>query len=84
VTSMTPSSNATNNAAARSNDRYYTTGTIARLLSVAPRTVSKWIDSGMLKGFRVPLSRDRRVTRESLVKFCNEYQLPLRDLERAA
>lgn len=49
------------------------TGVIAKLLHVAPRTVSKWIDSGRLKGFRVPGSSHRRVHRADLDKFIDEH-----------
>jgi excisionase family DNA binding protein len=49
--------------------RVYRTGKIARLCGVAPRTVSKWIDSGRLKGYRVPGSKDRRVTHDELMRF---------------
>ena len=38
-----------------------TTGEVAKLCNVAPRTVSKWFDSGSLKGYRIPGSRDRRM-----------------------
>lgn len=51
----------------------YTTGRIAKLIGVAPRTVSKWIDSGKLRGFRIPGSQDRRVTHANLEAFMAEY-----------
>ena len=31
-----------------------TTGEVAKICNVAPRTVSKWFDSGSLKGYRIP------------------------------
>jgi hypothetical protein len=31
-----------------------TTGDVAKICNVAPRTVSKWFDSGQLKGYRIP------------------------------
>jgi len=49
--------------------RVYTTGQIAKICQVAPRTVSKWIDLGKMKGFRIPGSNDRRVPHERLVEF---------------
>lgn len=60
-------------------DRYHlTTGQIARLCEVAPRTVSKWIDSGKLKGYRIPGSLDRRVSPLELKNFlvANEMGVP--------
>lgn len=38
-----------------------TTGKIAKICEVAPRTVGKWCDTGVLKSFRLPHSKDRRV-----------------------
>ena len=38
-----------------------TTGDVAKICNVAPRTVSKWFDSGQLKGYRIPGSKDRRI-----------------------
>lgn len=56
--------------------RVYTTGQVAKICKVAPRTVSKWFDSGRLKGYRIPGSQDRRVPHERLLEFLNSYQLP--------
>jgi excisionase family DNA binding protein len=50
----------------------YTTGQVAELLQVAPRTVVKWFDSGRLPGYRVPGSADRRIPRESLLRFLRD------------
>lgn len=55
------------------------TGKIAKLCGVAPRTASKWIDTGLLKGFRVPGSKDRRVLRTDLEAFAKEHGMPLLD-----
>lgn len=60
-----------------------TTGEVARLCGVAPRTVSKWFDSGQLRGFKIPGSRDRRIPRESLVRFMRVHGIPLRGLDGA-
>lgn len=46
-----------------------TTGKIAKLCQVAPRTVTKWIDKGALRGYRLPMSLDRRVTVIDLYTF---------------
>lgn len=55
----------------------FTTTQAARLLSVSPRLLTKWIDRGMLAGYRVPGTAHRRVTREALVAFCDEHGIPL-------
>lgn len=47
----------------------YTTGELSGLLQVAPRTVSKWIDSGEIQGYRVPGSADRRVSKKAFEAF---------------
>jgi excisionase family DNA binding protein len=60
-----------------------TTGEVARICGVAPRTVSKWFDAGQLRGFKIPGSRDRRIPRESLVRFMRAHGIPLRGLDGA-
>lgn len=54
-----------------------TTGEVAKICNVAPRTVSKWFDSGALKGYRIPGSRDRRIPANELVKFMRAHGIPL-------
>lgn len=61
--------------------KVFTTGDCARICKVAPRTVSKWFDEGRLKGYRIPGSQDRRVPRDSLVRFLKEHGMPLGELE---
>jgi len=60
-----------------------TTGEVARLCGVAPRTVSKWFDAGQLRGYKIPGSRDRRIPRDSLVRFMRAHGIPLRGLDGA-
>lgn len=61
--------------------KVFTTGQVAKICKVAPRTVSKWFDSGRLRGYRIPGSQDRRIPREQLIKFLKEHGMPLGDLE---
>src|SRR4029450_11139966 len=61
--------------------KVFTTGQVAKICKVAPRTVSKWFDSGRLVGYRIPGSQDRRIPREHLIRFLKEHQMPLGDLE---
>lgn len=61
--------------------KVYTTGEVARICKVAPRTVSKWFDTGRLKGYRIPGSQDRRIPRDHLIKFLKEHGMPLGTLE---
>lgn len=62
----------------------YTTGEVAKLCNVAPRTVSKWFDSGQLRGYRIPGSKDRRIPQEQLVRFMRSYGIPLNGLDTGA
>lgn len=47
----------------------FTTDEVAKLCKVAPRTVSKWFDSGRLKGYRIEGCQVRRIPRENLIEF---------------
>jgi excisionase family DNA binding protein len=58
-----------------------TTGQVAKICCVAPRTVSKWFDEGHLHGYRIPGSKDRRIPLEALVKFMRANHIPLNGLE---
>jgi len=61
--------------------KVFTTGQVAKICKVAPRTVSKWFDSGRLRGYRIPGSQDRRIPRDALIRFLKEYGMPLGELE---
>jgi excisionase family DNA binding protein len=54
-----------------------TTGEVAKICNVAPRTVSKWFDSGSLKGYRIPGSKDRRIPVAELVRFMRAHGIPM-------
>lgn len=53
-----------------------TTGEVAKICNVAPRTVSKWFDSGQLKGYRIPGSKDRRIPLNNLIQFMKAHGIP--------
>lgn len=57
-----------------------TTGEVAKICNVAPRTVSKWFDSGQLKGYRIPGSKDRRIPLKELVRFMKAHNMPAKGL----
>src|SRR5262245_30435323 len=61
--------------------KVFTTGQVAKICKVAPRTASKWFDSGRLKGYRIPGSQDRRIPRAQLIKFLEQHRMPLVELE---
>ena len=54
-----------------------TTGEVARICKVAPRTVTKWFDSGQLRGYRIPGSKDRRIPVTQLIRFMRQNNMPL-------
>src|SRR5512146_2882801 len=58
-----------------------TTGEVARICHVAPRTVSKWFDTGKLRGYRIPGSRDRRIPVDQLIRFMRAHDIPLKGLD---
>jgi two-component system response regulator RpaA len=55
----------------------FTTGDVARICNVAARTANKWFDCGLLKGYRIPVSKDRRVPVEELKRFMMENNIPM-------
>lgn len=57
-----------------------TTGDVARICNVAPRTVSKWFDTGQLKGYRIPGSKDRRIPVSELIRFMKAHNIPAASL----
>ena len=62
-------------------EQVLTTGQVARICKVAPRTVSKWVDSGQLPGYRIPGSKDRRVPMGELVRFMRAHGIPTDELD---
>lgn len=54
-----------------------TTGEVAKICNVASRTVSKWFDSGQLRGYRIPGSKDRRIPVSSLIQFMKSHGIPM-------
>ncbi len=57
-----------------------TTGEVAKICNVAPRTVSKWFDTGALHGYRIPGSKDRRIPLNQLIRFMKQHGMPLNGL----
>ena len=61
----------------RTEKEVLTTGEVAKICNVAPRTVSKWFDSGQLQGYRIPGSKDRRIPMPQLIRFMKEHNIPM-------
>ena len=87
---MTPHSPTTANGATAQDNKDFrqkdvlTTGEVAKICNVAPRTVSKWFDSGSLTGYRIPGSKDRRIPLNQLIKFMKQHGIPLNGLMSGA
>jgi excisionase family DNA binding protein len=54
-----------------------TTGEVAKICNVAPRTATKWFDRGRLKGYRIPGSKDRRIPTQELIRFMKTHNMPI-------
>lgn len=55
----------------------YSTGEAARICKLSQQTIIRCFDKGQLVGFRVPGSKFRRVTRESLLQFMKANNIPV-------
>jgi hypothetical protein len=53
--------------------RDFSRGDVARVFGVSIWAVIKWCDGGRLRCYKVPGSRFRRITVESLVEFARTY-----------
>ncbi|BBM88129.1 response regulator [Candidatus Uabimicrobium amorphum] len=60
----------------------FTTGEVAELCHVTIPTVIKWIESNELEGFKIPGSKNRRITRENLIKFMKKHNIPIDQLQK--
>jgi excisionase family DNA binding protein len=58
----------------------FRTGEVARICNVCARTVSNWIDRGLLGGYVVPGTKHRRIPRQNLLRFMQEHGMPLGEL----
>ena len=58
-----------------------TTGEVAKACNVASRTVAKWVDTGRLRGYRLPGTKDRRIPLQQLVRFMKAHGMPLDRLQ---
>ncbi len=54
----------------------------AKVCNLSEQVIIQRFDSGQLKGYRLPGSRDRRIPREALVQFMEENGIPTDNLDR--
>ena len=59
----------------------WTTGQIAKALSLAPSTVKNWVARGLLAAEKVPGSQHQRISRDVLTAFLAAYPMHLGMLE---
>lgn len=55
---------------------HMTSGQVAKACGVTSRTVTQWMAKGLLKGWRIPGSEDRRFLRSNVIAFCIQHQMP--------
>ncbi len=60
----------------------FSTGDVARITRTSVQMVNKWLKQGMLKGWRVPSSKFRRINFSDLRNFMIAHELPLDLLEQ--
>jgi two-component system response regulator VicR len=56
-----------------------TTGQIAKICRVDPRTVTRWIDEGVLKAYELPVTGFKRVRIEDFLTFLRSHKIALPD-----
>ena len=59
------------------NASVFTTAQVARICGVSSHMVAKWMNRGMLKGWRLPGGNHRRFHREDVVEFLKAHGLPV-------
>lgn len=57
--------------------QYFTTGELAKLLNISRATVSRKFDAGILTGTKNPITRERLISRDSVVSFAQKYSIDL-------
>ena len=61
----------------------FTTSDVAEICQVSTRVVTKWYDTDLLDGFRLPGSKHRRFTYENIKNFMTDEGMPVEWLEAA-
>ena len=59
----------------------FTTGEAAKICKVSQQTIIRCFDSGQLKGYRIPGSRDRRIPTGELIRFMKAHDIPTDEVE---
>lgn len=56
--------------------KIFSSGEVAKMFSVASRTVTQWCDKGILECYHIPGGNHRRITREALIRFAKGCSMP--------
>jgi len=59
---------------------FLTTGEAARLVNISRSTISRNFDKGIFQGKKNPITGERMISRESLVNFLKQFNLPVDNL----
>jgi len=65
------------------NTDVFTTSDVATICRVSTRIVTKWFDSKMLDGYRLPGSKHRRFTKKNIRDFMRKQEMPEEWLDEA-
>lgn len=61
--------------------QFFTTTEAGQTFGACPRTTCKLVDSGQLRGFKLPGSKERRIAAEDLRAFLLKHDIPLIEFE---
>lgn len=59
-----------------------TTTEVAKLFGFSAHLVRKWCDQGIIRSWKIPGSRHRRIEEKDLLAFAREHGLPTVEIER--
>ena len=63
---------------------YFSTGEVSQLLNISRATVSRKFDSGIFYGKKNPITGERLISRDSLLSFMRQYNIPFNGLDKTA
>jgi len=63
---------------------YFSTGEVSEILDISRATVSRKFDTGIIYGKRNPITGERHISRDSLIDFMRQYDIPFDSLCKTA
>ena len=61
---------------------FYTTGEVAKICNIAPKTVVNYCEAGKLKNEQSPVTGYRRIPRDELLRFMEQYKIHISKLNQ--